>query len=110
MGGEHPLGSVIGRAKLGDYLFVYQGTTIGGNLKNGKLYYPVIGKYVLMYSNSKILGNSHVGNNVILAADACVLNDDVPENCIVFGKSPNLVIKRKDKNEIIQKMSHIWNL
>lgn len=33
---EHPLGSVLGKAKYGDYLFVYQGTTIGGN-RRGRL-------------------------------------------------------------------------
>ena len=35
---EHPLGSVLGRAKYGDYFFVYQGTTVGGNRKNGELF------------------------------------------------------------------------
>lgn len=29
---EHPLGCVLGRASYGDYLFVYQGVTVGGGV------------------------------------------------------------------------------
>ncbi len=59
---EHPLGSVLGRAQYGDYLYIYQGVTIGGNvkLKTGELDYPTLGDNVLLYSNAKILGNSHI--------------------------------------------------
>ena len=57
---EHPLGSVLGRADYGDYFFVYQGTTVGGNRSEGILAYPVIGDNVIMFANSTILGNSHI--------------------------------------------------
>lgn len=54
---EHPLGSVLGRAVYGNRFMFYQGCTVGGNRdKNGNLVYPVIGKNVLMYANSSILG------------------------------------------------------
>jgi len=105
---EHPLGSVVGRATMSNYLFLYQGTTIGGNRKNGILNYPTIGNHVLMYANSKILGNSHIGNNVIVAANAMVIDEDVPDNSLVFGQSPNLIIKQKTEDIIRSKMSHIW--
>lgn len=105
---EHPLGSVVGRATMGDYLFLYQGTTIGGNRKNGILSYPVIGEHVLMYANSKILGNAHIGNNVIIAANTMIIDEDVPDNCLVFEQSPNLIIKKRSEDEIRSKMSHIW--
>ncbi|XCP85360.1 hypothetical protein ABXS75_00680 [Roseburia hominis] len=82
---EHPLGSVVGRATIGEYLFLYQGTTIGGNRKNGKLSYPTLGDSILMYANSKILGDSHIGSNVIVSANAYLLNESIPDNCIVFG-------------------------
>jgi len=106
---EHPLGSVVGRAKMGNYLFLYQGTTIGGNRKNGVLSYPTIGDHVLLYSNSKILGSSCIGNNVILAANTMIIDEDVPDNSLVFGQSPNLIIKPRSKDEIRGKMSHIWD-
>ena len=47
-----------------------------------------------MYSNSSILGNSRIGNNVNIGAGAIVKNQDVPDNCTVFGQSPNLIIKK----------------
>ena len=55
---EHPLGSVLGRAIYGDYLFVYQGTTVGGNRNKGILSYPKIGTNVVLYANATILGNT----------------------------------------------------
>lgn len=105
---EHPLGSVLGRAKYSDYLMIYQGTTIGGNRKNGELFYPTLGKNVLMYSNSTVLGDSHIGNNVIISAETYIINEDIPDNCIVFGKTPNIQIKRKSEDEIKNMTSHIW--
>lgn len=106
---EHPLGSVMGRAKYGNQFFFYQGCTVGGNRdKLGNLYYPVIGENVLMYANSSILGNSVVGSNVIVSAGTIIIGDNIPDNSIVFGKSPNLIIKRKSKDEIQNRQSHLW--
>lgn len=106
---EHPLGSVVGRAIMGEYLFLYQGTTIGGNRKNGKLSYPSLGDYILMYANSKILGDSHIGSNVILSANAYLIDESIPDNCIVFGQSPNIVIKQKSEDEIRSMIEHLWD-
>lgn len=106
---EHPIGSVLGRATYGDYLFIYQGVTIGAstNMKTGKMSYPVLGNNLLMYSDSKILGNSQIGNNVVLSANACVLNQNIPDDSIVFGISPNLVIKHAP--EVIEThLKRIW--
>ena len=89
---EHPLGSVLGKAKYSDYLFVYQGTTIGGNRNQGTIYYP------------------QIGNNVILSADSYVINENIPDNCIVFGQSPNIIVKEKKVTEIKEMTKHIWLL
>ena len=103
-GTEHPLGSVMGRAKYDDYFFFYQGCTVGGN---GECY-PIIGKRVIMYSNSKVLGNSKIGNNVLISANTYIKDQDVPDNSIVFGQSTNLIIKRKTESEIKKRTAHIW--
>ncbi len=92
---EHPLGTVMGRAKYGDYFFFYQGCTVGGSRHQGRLSYPTIGSHVMMYSNSKVLGDSHIGSCVTLSANTYVINADIPDNCTVFGQSPNLIIKKK---------------
>lgn len=91
---DHPLGSVMGRAHYSDGFVFLQGCTVGGTRdKNGNLYYPVIEENVQMYSNSSILGNCHIGKNVNLGAGCIVKNQDIPDNCTVFGESPNLIIK-----------------
>lgn len=105
---EHPLGSVLGRAKYGDYFFVYQGTTVGGNRKNGELFYPTIGDHVLMYANSTILGDCHIGDNVIISANTYLINEVIPSNSIVFGASPTVTIKTKTEVEIKEMTKHIW--
>ena len=94
-GAEHPLSSVMGRAKYSDGFFFYQGCTVGGTKdKEGNLYYPVIEENCHMYSNSSILGKCHIGKNVNIGAGALVKNQDVPDNSTVFGQSPNLIIKQ----------------
>ena len=104
------MGSVMGKADYGNHFFFYQGCTVGGNRdKSGKLYYPVIGENVLMYSNSSILGDALIGNNVIISAGTIIVGDNVPDNSIVFGRTPNLIIKRKDKKEIQDRQRHLWD-
>ena len=103
-GAEHPLGSVLGRAAYSNYFFFYQGCTVGGS--NGK--YPTLGENVIMYSNCSILGNSQIGNNVVLGAGTQIVNTKVPDNCLVFGKSPNLAIVKKDKDYMLGKTAMFW--
>lgn len=95
-GAEHPLGSVMGRAQYSNGFFFYQGCTVGGTYdKAGCIHYPVIEENVKMYANSSILGKCHIGKNVQIGAGALVKNQDVPDYSIVFGQSPNLIIKTK---------------
>lgn len=105
---EHLLGSVLGRAQYSDYLFVYQGTTIGGNRKGDVLYYPKVGENVVLYANATVLGNTSIGNNVIISANTYIINEDIPNNCIVFGHSPNIIIKEQSEMKIKELTEHIW--
>jgi len=81
----HPVGSVIGRAKLGNFLCIYQNCSIGGSPRDGALDYPVLGDGVLMYAKSTIIGNSKIGNRVVLGAGGTVVNRDVPDGALVAG-------------------------
>ena len=65
---DHPLGSVMGRAKYGEYFMFSQGCTVGEN----KGVYLKIGDFVIMYSNSKIIGASTIGNNCIISANTYI--------------------------------------
>lgn len=101
---EHPIGSVMGRATYSNKFFFYQGCTVGGS--NGK--YPVLGENLIMYSNTTILGDSHIGSNVVLSSGTLIVNEEIPENSIVFGRSPNLIIKQKSVEEILKLTSRFW--
>ena len=86
---DHPVGSVIGRAEIGDGFSFSQNCTIGNNKGN----YPALGRNVRMMSGSKILGRCRIGDNVTLAANSYVKDADIPADSLVFGASPDLIIK-----------------
>ena len=103
---EHPTGSVIGRAHIGDGFMFYQGCTVGGN--NGK--YPTIGENVVMYSNSKILGDSRIGNNVLIGANCYIKDMEIPDNVMVFGQYPNIVIKKGHNEKIHEVINQLFRI
>jgi serine O-acetyltransferase len=86
---DHPVGSVMGRALYGDYFSFCQNCTVGNN----RGIYPVIENHVSMCANSMIIGNCHIGDNVILGAGTMIKDENIPANSLVFGQSPNLIIK-----------------
>lgn len=90
---DHPVGTVLGRAQYGEYFSFAQNCTVGNN----KGHYPVIGSNVSMFSGSMILGNSRVGDFSSIGAGAIVKDQDVPPHTVVFGSSPNLVFKNRQK-------------
>jgi serine O-acetyltransferase len=80
----HPVGSVIGNASYGDYLVVYQNCTIGSDA--GK--YPRFGEGTILYARSSVLGDCTIGNDVVFAANAFVVNSNIASNSIVVGQYP----------------------
>ena len=55
--------------------------------------YTVFGESVFMLSNSKVIGSSQIGDNVIVAANCYIKDTDIPSGSFVFGESPHLTIK-----------------
>jgi serine O-acetyltransferase len=95
---EHPVGTVIGRANMKNNLIVYQNCTIGGSYIDNEIYYPEIGTNVTLFSYSCILGKSVIGENTIVSSHCYIKNEIIPNNSIVFGSSPNIIIKNNVKN------------
>lgn len=86
----HSVGIVLAKATYGNYLVLYQNSTVGKN--HGVA--PVIGDGVVMYPNSAIIGRSHVGAGSVIAQGVGVVNRDTPGDCLVFaGKGGDLVCK-----------------
>lgn len=92
---EHPVGSVIGKAIIGQGLLIYQNCTIGGfHLPGGdKVMYPTLGNNVKMFAGSSVIGDCNIGNNVNIGAGTIIKNQQVADNTNVFGQSPDLILK-----------------
>ena len=95
----HSLGAVIdSHVKYGKLFKVYNGchlgpyNIVGVDPKEWK--HPKVGDYVTMLGGSKLFGETTVGNNVIISVNTVVVNEEIPDNCIVSGISPNLVFQR----------------
>lgn len=88
----HSVGTVLGRAKYGDGFRYMQNCTVGEDMKDN---WPVIGENCYMCAGSSIIGRSVIGDNVIVGAGCIIKNDIIPADSLVFGFSPNLIIKAK---------------
>ncbi|MCR4740283.1 MAG: transferase [Lachnospiraceae bacterium] len=102
---DHPQGSVIGRAEYGEYFAFDQGCTVGNN--KGK--YPVFGKHVSLKSDSKVIGDCHVGDHVIFAANSYIKDMDIPSYSIVFGMDRDVLIKPITEEKYQELSGYLFN-
>jgi len=86
----HPVGAVLGRAKYGNYLCVYQGCSVGADLDG---VYPTLGEGVVLFGGSRVIGDSLLGDNCWIAPNAVVMDTEVPKDSIVFGLPPDTATK-----------------
>jgi len=80
----HPVGTVMGNASYQDYLVIYQNCTVGAVTKN----YPRFGLGTILYSRSTVLGDCKLGDDVIVAANAMIIDREVPSSTVVVGQPP----------------------
>jgi len=86
----HSVGIVLAKATYGNYLVLYQNSTVGKN--HGIA--PVLGTGVIMYPNSAIIGASHVRSGSVISQGVSVINRDTPGDCLVFqGSGGELVFR-----------------
>jgi len=78
-------------AVIGVNFNISQGCLIG-NAQGKNAGVPTIGNNVCMNANAVVIGNAHIGNDVLIAPGAFV-NFDVPDNSIVIG-NPGQIIPR----------------
>lgn len=77
------MGCVVhSQSKIGERVIIGQNTTIGRSLNPDD--FPSIGNDVYISAGARIIGNIHVGNNIIIGANA-VVNKNIKDNCIVAG-------------------------
>lgn len=85
----HSPGIVLARATYGSHLVLYQNSTVGKN--HGAA--PVLGKGVVMYPNTAIIGGCEVGPGTVLAQGQRLVDQSTPGDCYVFNDGPRLVLK-----------------
>ena len=85
------------KAKMGKGFRIYDKVKIGpyeiAGLNPSEWVHPSFGDYVTILANCSIYGNTTIGNNVIVASGTTIINEEIPDDCIVMGSSPNLFCK-----------------
>ncbi|MGJ8527842.1 hypothetical protein [Maritalea sp.] len=92
----HSVGIVLAKATYGNYLVLYQNSTVGKN--HGIA--PTIGDGVIMYPNTAIVGRSNVGENTVLSQGTGLVNCDSPGNVNAFqGPAGRPIFKAHEQEE-----------
>ena len=76
----HSVGIVFAKATYGNYLVVYQNSTVGKN--HGVA--PILGEGVVMYPGTAIIGRCNVGAGTVLSQGVSLINTDTPGACTVY--------------------------
>ncbi len=71
-------------AKFGNKISLHKGVTIGKEYRGKRIGAPTIGNNVWFGINSTVVGNVHIGNDVLIAPGAFV-NIDIPDHSVVIG-------------------------
>ena len=93
----HSPGIVLAKATYGNYLVLYQNSTVGKN--HGEA--PTIEEGVVMYPNTAIIGKSLVRKNTVLSQGTGIINQDTPGNCITFNGDNGKLVFKPSKRDIL---------
>ena len=88
---------INGNAKFGKQIYITHGVTIGQNAVGKRKGTPVIGNRVRIGANASIVGNVHIGNDVLIAPIAFVIID-VPDHSVVVG-NPCVIYSKENATE-----------
>lgn len=86
----HSVGIVLAKAKYGNYLVLYQNSTVGKNHGIS----PVIEDGVILYPNSAVIGNCLIRKGTVISQGVSVINRNTEAGKLVFqGYGGDLVFK-----------------
>lgn len=100
-------GTIVINAKavLGRNCNIAHNVTIGQANRGKHKGYPVIGDQVWIGTGAVVVGNIHVGSNVLIAPNSFV-NTDVPPNSIVIGNPCKIISKENPYEGYINNVLH----
>jgi serine O-acetyltransferase len=96
----HSVGIVLAKATYGNYLAIYQNSTVGKN--HGEA--PIIGDHVVLYPNSAIIGKSLVGDRSVISQGTSVVNKNTKKNSLVFSSDGGELVFREQKKSIVEEI------
>lgn len=88
---------INGDAVIGEQLMITHNVTIGRDIRGKRKGVPTIGNRVAIRTNSTVVGNITIGDDVLIAPNTFV-NFDVPSHSIVIG-NPAKIISRENASE-----------
>ena len=88
---------INGNAKFGSQTMLTHNVTIGRDIRGKRAGAPTFGDRVVVRTNSTIVGNVHIGDDVLIAPNTFV-NFDVPAHSIVIG-NPATIHHRDNATE-----------
>lgn len=89
---EHGFSTIIACRHIGNNCWINQQVTIG---YSDKIHSPYIGNNVAIKAGAKVIGNVHIGDDVIIGANAVVVKD-VPSHSIVAGVPAKIIKVRNN--------------
>jgi len=93
----HSVGIVLAKATYGNYLVLYQNSTVGRH----KADIPVLGERVVLYPNTAVIGRSVVEDDAVVSQGTSVVNRQVPKGQIAFAGAPGELAFRPRPDDLI---------
>ena len=95
----HGVGTVLGKATYGNYLYVCKGVTVGAS-RGGD--YPVLGNYVSLGSECTVLGSSHLHDRSTVGAGTTIFNVNLESNCAIIRSKNGQILKLHQENPLAE--------
>jgi serine O-acetyltransferase len=93
----HSVGIVLAKATYGNYLVLYQNSTVGRH----KDQIPVLGDRVVLYPNTAVIGRSVVEDDAVVSQGVSVVNKHVPKGSVAFAGGPGELAFRPRPDDLI---------
>lgn len=91
----HPYNITVAEGTvMGRNVNIHKNVTIGRENRGKRIGAPIIGDNVYLGINASVVGNIHIGNDVIIAPNAFV-NFNVPDHSVLIG-NPGVIYSKND--------------
>ena len=94
----HSVGIVLAKATYGNYLVLYQGSTVGRHKQD----IPQLGERVILYPGSAVVGRAVIEDGAVLSQGTRAINRRVPANQMAFADAGGDLVFRPTPDDLIR--------